>query len=87
MTGSITDLLPSKKGIKDKTRVWQLVARQGIGLGHAAGVWLTGRAELRVHDVVSGAIGGTPGVFVPDLGERGMGQVILSTRFNLGQKA
>jgi hypothetical protein len=79
MNGKHTDLIASKKGIKDKTRVWQLMARKGIGLGNAAGVRVTSLAEVGIHDVVSGAVGGAPGVFVAHVGERWMGQVILST--------
>ena len=74
----ITDLLPSKKSVKDETRVWQLVARQWVGLGHAAGVGITGRAEGGVHDIVAGTVGRAPGVFVAHFGERRMGEVILS---------
>ena len=75
----MTDLLPSKKSVKDETRIRQLVARQGIGLGHAAGVGVTGRAEGGVHDVVSGAVGRAPGVLVAHIGERGVREVVLST--------
>ena len=75
----MTNLLPSKKGVKDKTRIRQLVARQGIGLGHTAGVGLTCRAEAGVHDVVAGTVGGTPGILVAHLGERRVGEVVLST--------
>jgi len=76
----MTDLLPSKKSVKDKTRVRQLVARQGVGLGHAAGVGITGRAEAGVHDVVAETVCRAPGEFVAHVGERRVGEVVLSTR-------
>ena len=75
----MTNLLPSKKGVKDKTRVRQLVARQGIGLGHTAGVGLTCRTEAGVHDVVAGTVSRAPGELVAHLCERWMGEVVLST--------
>ena len=74
-----TDLVPSKEGIEDKAGVRQLVVCQGEGLGNAAGVGETGFAEVRVHDVVTGTIGGAPGVFVAYNGEWRVGQVILPT--------
>jgi len=46
-----------------------LVARQGIGLGNATGVGVAGLAEVRVHDVVAGTVGGPPAVFVAHVGE------------------
>ena len=53
--------------------------RKGIGLSDAAGVRPTSLAELRVFDVVAGTVGRAPGVFVAHVGERWVGQVILST--------
>ena len=47
------DLLPSKEGIKDKTGIRHLVARQGVGLGNAASVRIANLAEVRVRDIVS----------------------------------
>ena len=56
-----------------------LVARQGIGLGHTAGVGLTCRTEAGVHDVVAGTVSRAPGELVAHLCERWMGEVVLST--------
>ena len=59
----------------------------GAGLGNVAGVGITGLAERWVHDVVTRAVGGTPGVFVAHIGERRVGQIVLFTWFNSGQKS
>ena len=63
------------------------MARQRTGLRNAACVGITGLAELGIHDVVTRAVGGTPGVFVSHIGERRMGQIVLFTWFNSGQKS
>lgn len=63
------------------------MAREGIGLGNAAGVWKAGLAEVGVHDIVARTVGRAPSVFIADLGERRVGQVILFTWFNSEQNS
>lgn len=55
------------------------MTRKGVGLSDATGVRFTGHAELRIHDVVAGTVGGTPGILVTDVSERWVGQVVLPT--------
>jgi len=62
------------------------VARQGAGLGHTAGVGITGRAEAGVRDIVAGTVGRAPGVFVAHVGEWWAGEVILSIRGSVGEE-
>lgn len=54
------------------------MARQGVGLGNAAGVRIASLSQFRIHDVVSVAVGGAPGEFVAHLGERWVGKIVLS---------